>query len=494
MQRRALLATIAAGAATLSGCQATPATDTTTTTTTATTTTTTTDSGPPQTTERAPEPPDTGLTGATTAVLETGDRTLSLLPSHRSIQSGIRVQSWLSATATAEHPATITATRRNPTEHQTAVRLQGLGPFAETPFASPDREHGGDAGLYLVPTEDHEFATRVPAVARDDAHWYLDERPGDWHPRTLVLDPGEVAVAKLWVVTHYQQPGVLATGRYAFGYDDPMTIVAWQTSRPGPTEPSRFEDATPPAFGGEMRPKWFHDADAATPVYLQPSTERAETPAAVEFVLHNYTTTSLTGNRYDWALFKQVDDEWFHIAPWGIPVPLTPLAPGDTFTWTLHAFPGESVACQGARDIGYLGGGRYAFHVGMSPEKGRNRAAMFDLVGPAAEVVPTDAAEASRAGSTVEVSVPVSEHEGPATLVLERADAADERLIVEQVMRRRYRALRNTLAFVDADVTQVRLHTGDQSVDDLVGHDAEERRFRFDGQAYVARRVTTETE
>jgi len=490
MKRRALLSTIATGAAgvtALAGCSG--ESDTSSTTTTRTTAgPTTTDSGPPQTTERAPEPPETGLGGATTAVLETGDRTLSLLDGYRRLPSGLRVDAWLSQTATAKHPAEITATIRNPTRYQTAVQLNGVGPFSETPVAAPDRRHGADAGLYLVPTEDHEFATKAPAIGRDSGFWYLDDSPGDWHPPSLQLDPGEVAVGKLWVVTHYQYPGVLAPGRYRFGYsDDPLTIVAWQTSQPGPTERSRFEGADPPEFE-EMSPAWFHDAGPESPVYLQPSTERAETPAQVEFTLHNYTTEPLTGNRYDWSLEKQVDGEWYHVEPWAIPVPLTPVPPGGTESWTLHAFSGKSVPCEDALDVGFLGGGRYAFQVNLHPKDGPTSAARFDLEGPDVEVTPTDGVQATGSGDTVAVSGPVTGDRQSGVLVVERADSADERLIAEQVMRRRNRGLRNTLSFFESGVTRVRLSTLEQVVDEAVGFDEPPRQFQFDGQAYVVRR------
>lgn len=494
MKRRALLASLTTSATVLAGCSGLGGSTTTTRDRDGTTTTTTTppDSGPPQTTERAPEPPDTGLGGATTAVLETGDRTLSALGGDPHLSSGVRVQSWLSATATPEHPAIVTVTLKNPTQYATNLQTHEVGQVSETPFAAPDRNHSRNAGLYLVPTEDHEFARTVPEIGRDDGFWYLDERPGDWHPTDLQLDPGEVAVAKLAVVTHVDYKGRLPPGRYRFGHGErPFTLVAWQTSQPGPTERSRFENTTPPKFE-EMDPAWYHDADPETPIYLQPSTERAATPAEIEFTLHNYTTDPLTGNRYDWSLQKQVEGEWFHIAPWVIPVPLTPVPPGGTESWTLHAFNENSVPCEDAIDMGFLGGGRYAFQVNLHPKGGATRAALFDLVGPDVEMTPTENIEVTQSGDTVEVSTPVPGDRNSGVLVVERADSstASERVIPEQVMRRRNRGLRNTLPFFESGVSSVRLLTTEQTVDDAIGFDGDTWQFTFEGQAYVAKRGT----
>lgn len=488
MRRRTLLASVAAGAAALAGCSATgePAATTSTRDRTATSDPTTAD---PTTTDDAPEPPDTGLGAATTAVLETRDRTLSLLNGRRRLPSGVVVRAWLSATATAEHPARVTATITNETEYETALRLGNVAPFDDTPFARP--EGNVDGGLYLAPTDGHEFATATPAVARtDEGGWYLDESPGDWQPSALQLAPGETAVAEYGVVAHYQRPDVVPTGRYRFGYgDDALALVAWQSSRPGPTADSRFADASPPAFE-EMDPAWYHDAGPETPVYLQPSTERVEAPGRVSFTLHNYLTEPLTGNHYDWSLSKLVDGEWYHVAPWMIPVPLTPLPPGDTHTWTLHAFHGRDVDCRHAIPLGFLGGGRYAFQVNMHPEEGATRAALFDLDAPPVTVTPTDGVSASREDGVVTAHGPGMEGDtdGDATLVVERADAADRRLVPEQVMRRRYRGLRNTLPFFEPGVTRVELHTDDGTVDRVVGYEEGSRSFRFDGEPFVAKR------
>jgi len=490
MRRRALLSSIAAGAAIIAGCSGLPDSATTDTTHRTTRTTETTD-GTRTTTRRkdAPEPPDLGVGDATTAVFETRDRTLSLLDGRARLPSGLVVQAWLSATATADHPARVTATLTNDTEYDTARELDGVGPFDSTPFARPD--FGADHGIYLAPTENHEFATKTPAVARaDDGGWYLDDAPGDWQPRAVKVDAGDTLVAELAVVADDDTADRFSTGRYRFGHSEyGFSLVAWQTSQPGPTEPARFAGASPPPLE-ENGVRWYHDATTETETYLQASPERLDAPGEVEFTLHNYLTESLTGNVYDWELDKRVDGEWYRIAPRGVPVPLTPLAPGDTHTWSLHAFDGEPVFCDDAIAVGHLGGGRYAFEVNMHREDGPTHAALLDIAAPEVGVTPTDDASATREGATVTVTSDGYENAGSdrGTLVVERADTADLRLISEQVMQPYNRGFQNTLPFFDSGVTRVELRTDESVVDNVLGYDNPPRKVRFDGTAYRATR------
>ncbi|MEE6210556.1 hypothetical protein U3A55_10355 [Salarchaeum sp. III] len=480
MKRRALLSSLAAGSvAALAGCNERGNATTGTTTHDDSTRTTT------PTTSDAPTPPDTGLADATTAVFETRDRTISLLGGRRRLPSGLVMRAWLSATATADHPARVTATLTNDTEYETTLRLDEVPPFDTTPHASPGRDY--DHTLYLAPTERHGFATTVPAVARaESGGWYLDGPPDRWQPEAVELAPGETLVGEFAVVP--ERPDSFPPGRYAFGYtDDPLTLSAWQSSQPGPTEESAFEDATPPAFA-EQSPAWYHDATPETQAFLRPSAERVDAPAAVEFTLHNHRTEPLSGNVYDWTLYKQVEDDWYHIAPWAIPVPLTPLAPGDTHTWTFHAFSGPSVECENAVALGHLGGGRYAFHVNMSSESGPTHAALFDIDAPAVSVTPTEDVSVEREYRLVRASTP-DDGGDRATLVVQRTDDADTRLLPEQVMRPRNRGLRNTLPFFEDGVQKVRLRTTDGVVDDALHGGEPERVFRYDGNAFAAWRA-----
>jgi hypothetical protein len=111
-------------------------------------------------------------------------------------------------------------------------------------------------------------------------------------------------------------------------------------------------------------------------------------------------------------------------------------------------------------------------------------------------VVPTDDVTAQRDGDTVTVTsehwrtAPDAEGRSRVSLVLETVGDTDRRLVAEQVMRRRYRGYRNTLAFVTSDVARVVLRTDDRTADWTVGYDDGTTRFQYEEQAY---RITRRT-
>lgn len=116
------------------------------------------------------------------------------------------------------------------------------------------------------------------------------------------------------------------------------------------------------------------------------------------------------------------------------------------------------------------------------------RAALFDLAGDRVEVKPTAGVSATREGDTVVVTSPRYEREEtPTTLVVERAGSGGRRVIAEQVMRRRYRGLLNTLAFFEDGVERVELRT-DARVVDRVIREGSTTRLRFRVSSYTLRR------
>jgi hypothetical protein len=379
--------------------------------------------------------------------------------------------------------------------------LNGGVSFNEVPSARLRDRRGltYESSWYLVPTTNHDLVDATPKYQRGpEGYWRLTGNPGSEPPRTVRLKPGETVAGEYVLLGHAKGSG-RPTGSYEFrGYDDAdLIITAWETGAPGPGEASRFEGAAPPALsdGGGSEDgdadsggvAWYHDAGPETPVYLEPSTERARLPEKIEFTVYNCAREAATGNPYHWVLYKFDDGEWFHVAPWGWPAPMGSVRPGGTEDWTLYAFGSERVRTEGGRAVGFLGGGRYAFEVGMSRDD-RSHAAMFELVGEEAAVEPVAGAEASREGAAVTVDVPDPDHDpGPGTVRLTRTDSADRRLLAEQVMQRRFSVFRNGLPFFEPDVEEVVVETTENAARQVVGYDADARRFEFDCQAYEAR-------
>jgi hypothetical protein len=157
--------------------------------------------------------------------------------------------------------------------------------------------------------------------------------------------------------------------------------------------------------------------------------------------------------------------------------------------WALGLFDGHTLDCEGAYSVGHLGGGPYAFEVGIGRED-VTHAALIDVEAPAVDIEPTDGLEVTRDGGTVDVAWPRRDDEVPrATLTLTRNAEADARLIPEQVMQQRNAALRNTLAFATPEVDRVVLVTDRNTVSRGVrtrGYEDGSFRFEFDGVAYEA--------
>jgi hypothetical protein len=500
MRRRALLASL--GVATLSGCSGLLAErgDTTQTTERDTTTTTT---EVTETTTETTETDDEGGDGeerewppsASIVDLQTGPRTLALAPLQYRSNDGAEVTVEFAATATADRPATVRATLTNANDYENTFRLNETPPFNEVPSARlRDRSDlTYESTWYLVPTANHDLVEDDPDFGRGpEGYWRLVGNPGPEPPRTVRLNPDETVEGEYVLLGHAEGSG-RPTGSYEFrGYDDTdLTITAWETGAPGPKDASRFEGASPPSLSPESDDsggtKWYHDAGPETPVYLEPSTERARTPAKIDFTFRNFAREPAKGNPYHWVLYKFHDGEWFHVAPWGWPAPMGSVRPGGTEDWTLYAFGEDGVRVEGGSTVGFLGGGRYAFEVGMSLGK-NSHAATFELVGEASTVEPMPGAESSRDGATVTVDAPDPDRDQRSgALRLTRTDAADERLISEQVMQRRFRALRNGLPFFESGVEEVVVETTENAAQRVTGYDADVRRFRFDGRAYEAR-------
>jgi hypothetical protein len=282
--------------------------------------------------------------------------------------------------------------------------------------------------VYLAPTENHDLAESVPDVRRDEAgRWRLVDDGREWLPERLTLEPDEAVLGEYHLVASddADDPPLVAD-EYRFLYQgEGFTVSVWETDAPGPESGSAFEDPQVPPLPNAETMAWYHEADAGTEVYLQPSDERVEAPACIEFELHNRSDERIAGNPYDWTLHKLDDGEWFRIAPWFVNQPLARIPPGDSDESELSLFHGDPMACEDGRGVGHLGGGRYAYRVGFGRE-GETHAALLDLEAPAVDPRPDDDVDVERDGKEIVVTTPLwddDEHPPDAELVFERTTA-----------------------------------------------------------------------
>lgn len=500
MHRRDLLAALGAGLAATAGCTSSsdPATSGTT--------------EPSETpTETPKEGGDFELGDASIVDLETIPLTLALAPMAYRTHDDARVAIEFAETATADHPALVRAQLENANDFPNTFRLRETPPFGQGgEFSDMPRDPGGGWGdheggyrveLVLAPAENHDLAETVPDYElADDGTWRLaGEKSEAWLPERVRLEPGEVVQGEYVLLgrsegVEYGRP----TGTYDFEWRDRgFSITAWETDRPGPDGESRFAGTTVPPLREDSAVAWYHDADPSMPSYVLPETEHTDLPASVDFTFINHDRESTSCGH--WNLYKLVEGEWYHVSPWGHTADCRFVAPGGTKTWTLKAFGGESVPCRDGlgRGVGHLGGGVYGVVAGYghaTPASG----ALVGFDADPVEIVPTDGVASERDGSTVVVTTPEygdGEHSPDATFTVTRTDAeADTTLIREQVMRRRHRGLRNALAFFEEGDEVVVVRTDEHTAENVVGYDADVKRFAVEGTTYEVRieRSTTD--
>ncbi|AFK18617.1 hypothetical protein E6P09_07520 [Haloferax mediterranei ATCC 33500] len=456
---------------------------------------------PTETDQSPPEGPPQNLQSTSIVDLQTAPRTYCLSPTqYRSPDEGI-ITTWFTAPATTDHPATVSATLENANDFANTFRIQWTPPFGRItsriprPFGDnlPSSDYTYRVGLILAPTANHDLVDEPPQVElSSDGYWRLADGIDQWLPEQVRLDPGETIHGEYVVVGRPEGVGKgRPTGSYEFrGSDDSvLQLAVWDTDNPGPNTQSRFAGTSLPPLSTEETTAWYHEADATTTTFVRPSRERGTLPVQVAFTFVNKSRqTTECGH---WNLYKLVDGRWHHIVPNMHFSDCRRLNPGGAETWTLNAYHGDALSClescgAAGRNVGYLGGGRYAVVVGYGRHTDQS-AALVDLLGDSVTVVPTEDVTATQSGTTMTVTSPKYEdgtHPPSATLTLTEADTADESIIPEQVMRPRYRGFRNTLAYVSESIDTVVLRTDEHVAESVVGYDNEMRRFVFNGQAY----------
>jgi hypothetical protein len=501
MRRRTLLSSLAAGTAALAGCAFASGDDPDDQTTVPPTSdappttddeqTTTSDGDDPTSEWGEPD----GF--ASVVELETGPRTYAFAPTRMHTDDRADVRLWFDRTATAEHPARLRGWLENANDFANTFRLQWIPVVGRTHSRQP-RGYAHEARLHFAPTENNAIAETVPDLTRDETGYWRVADVGPWMPDTHHLEAGERVQLEFVLVGEPGMPG-RPTGTYEYrGSDETARVAVWDTTSPGPDAESRFAGRSLPAFDRESTVQWYHDADGSTAAFVEPSTERVELDGRVDLEVVNHSHEELSCGH--WNLHKLVDGEWFHVGPTGHTLDCRMLHPGARKQWSLRAFNGDPVHCSGTGGCGsgltrgHLGGGEYAVVAGYGHPADES-AALVELVGDPAEVVPTEDASVERDGDTVVVTTGQygdDEHPADAAFSLTRAVDAHERLIAEQVMGGnrfgpRGSGIRNALAAMADDAERVVVRADERVVDRALTNQPT-RRFRFRSQAYEVTR------
>ncbi|TYT63802.1 hypothetical protein [Natrialba swarupiae] len=433
-----------------------------------------------------------------TVDFETAPLTATVVGGRVSTDDGLSARLEFAEPATADSPATLVSTVRNDRPYEQTFQPRRLL-ILDDPTTGRTADNDS---VYLAPAADHPLAETEPGYYRDDdGRWRLERVGDDWFPDRLTLDAEQEVVGEYYLLGHHHhdRPPIEAN-RYEFSWrEGSFEIVCWPTDEPGPAGDSRFVGEVPPGFpepDDEVR--WYHDATPETPVFLEPSAESVTAPAKIEFDLVNHGRESLSGNPYYWRLYKLVDDRWFPVDPWEFPLPLGSVQPGDVDETELFLYDGDPVDRQGSRTVGHLGGGQYAYAVGYSvgPE---TYAARFDLEAPKLVVEPEDDVAIDDEGDRIVVRLPnYGDARRPATVTVSRLEsepdpadsdetAVDERLVAEQLPRRPFRALRNSLPLFEDGVERVVVETDRGTALRRFDYEEGERlTFAYDGDAFEA--------
>ncbi|WP_440991267.1 hypothetical protein [Haloarchaeobius baliensis] len=384
------------------------------------------------------------------------------------VPDGLATEAGFVGAATESHPALLWIGLRNVAESDRTVE------FGATPPVSSYRLRGGDLPLYVVPVSRPE---PTEGVRLWNDCWKTRSQSvvdAEDTTRSVTIPPGATVGGLYGVVVMRGADVCLPTGQYELAGDGGWTLGLSVFPRRG-TEPgsSQFTDPSTPALAandGVVR--WFHEADAETSRYLDPSAEQVGlTNGRLRATLSNYGPGSLVHDGA-WALLHRYDGDWKIVAPL-VARPEdgeTVVRPGETDTTTFDVDSRPRLDYGDPATIGGLTPGRYAVaYPRVDVWRGNTWtstdifAALVDLVGDAPELAPSGMVESTtRSGDTLQVTARGDSGPSDALVVVERtATLPDRSLVLPQVLQ--FEALRDTLGYLveDDELRRVELRTPD---------------------------------
>jgi|GEM_PF-3588543 len=248
-----------------------------------------------------------------------------------------------------------------------------------------------------------------------------------------------------------------------------------------PTVDSRFSGEECPSFRDTEETRCYHKVGEQPDVYIAPEQEAGNpTEEAMELALHNDSNGSVWSCPLSecWNLHKLVEGEWLSITPFkDVPLVSEPLDAGDSYSWdvrmTDEIVDQRNLSNPGPSEMVYTGPGRYAFTVSVSMEEGGGGdeielVTLLELEGDPLEIKPSGAEEYERETGTVRARTENYDEEDRLVLSATRSEEAVaevEPMLTELAVQ--IYPVRNTLAFFEDEIQEVRLEGGSSLIDRL---------------------------
>lgn len=375
-----------------------------------------------------------------------------------------------------------------------------------------------ESSLYLVPSENNPITDEPPSVSWTGDRWTVEPENyslSELQPETVTLLEETGLIADYHVVT--DDVGA-EPGRYSFGGQgdesrNRLELQVWDDETPGPSRDSRFEGMDIPDLiqhpydDLEHAPEelrffdlsFYHDADRSSQVYLEPEHEKLELPGEVEFELVNRQPEALSGGTSN-HLYKLVGGEFYEVATQRVTEPTeVRIQPGEHRSYSLGLAAENRAGFDADLDVGYVGGGIYAFYCGIDHERTR-LSALVEAEAPELEVEADEEAEVEHHDNHVKVSVAAEE---TAEAVVQLTEDDGQPVIAEQLydsgggdepgggLVPNLEVLRNAIPQFEGEVEEVRVEMTARSIEQLFEHSAADEDhvvYEYEGQAYEVTR------